>query len=243
MEAGSDEERDWNMHEEVLERSRSAMGDGAAIQTPDTARHPPLAPPAVLDLPSQSRRLFLFLLFLASGAVILSSWHVGSPEVKRAERMPASAGLNLRSIELPGDVKLVVPRRGFIDSFAAAASSADPSDDSGPFIFDRLEFAAGSADVVSSSTPQLEEFATVLQAFPQISITVEGHTDNVGMEAANQKLSAERAQAVKGKLVALGITAARVTTIGYGSTRPIAGNGTDEGRARNRRVQIAITTR
>ena len=231
------------MSEEVLEKTTLAVGGGVAAQPAEIRKRPTLAPPAPHDLPSQSRLLFLFLLFLASGAVILSSWHVGSPEVKRAERMPAGAGLNLRSIELPGGAELEAPRRGFIDSFATAVKSDDPSDDSGPFIFDRLEFTAGSASVPSSSTPQLEQLAAILHAFPQISITVEGHTDNVGVEAAAKKLSAERAQAVKTELVALGVLRARIDTVGYGSSRPIAGNGSEEGRARNRRVQIAISRR
>ena len=195
------------MYEDVLEQGTvPAAGGGAAARPAGAPRRVPIAPPAAHDPRSQSRRLFLFLLFLASGAIILSSWQGGSPDVTRAERMPPGAGLGLRTIELPGGAKLEAPRRGFIDSFATAVKKGDPTDDAGPFIFDRLEFVAGSATLLPSSTPQLEQLAAVLHAFPRISITVEGHTDNVGVDGANKKLSAQRAQGVKTELVTMGDT-------------------------------------
>jgi K(+)-stimulated pyrophosphate-energized sodium pump len=174
--------------------------------------------------------------------MILFSWYGSTPGLNRAERMPAGAGLGLREIELPGGALLKTPRRGFIDSLVTALKNGRATDD-GPFIFDRLAFEAGAATVTPASIAELEQLAAVLDAFPEVAITVEGHTDNEGVEAANKKLSARRAQAVKSELVALGIPAARIATVGYGSSRPIAGNGTEEGRARNRRLRVAISKR
>jgi len=231
------------MSEDVLDVTPPALGRGAAGSPPEAAKRARASHPAAHDHHSHARRIFLWLLFLACGAVILSSWLGGSPPVKRAALMPAGAGLGLRMINLPSGATLEAPRRGFIDSLVTALKSDDPADDEGPFIFDRLEFSAGSSNLTPSSVPQLEQLAAVLKAFPQIAITVEGHTDNVGDAAANKKLSAQRAQAVKGELAAMGVSSARIATVGYGASRPIAGNGSEDGRARNRRVQVAIAKR
>ena len=71
-----------------------------------------------------------------------------------------------------------------------------------------------------------------------LRVEVAGHTDNAGSPEANQRLSQERAQAVMAALVGRGIKADRLTAKGYGQTTPIADNRTEEGRAKNRRVEL-----
>ena len=85
----------------------------------------------------------------------------------------------------------------------------------------------------------LQRIVGVLQADAALAIEVQGHTDNVGGDDYNQKLSQGRADAVKTWLVAHSIPATRITTKGYGRQQPIAPNDSDEGRAKNRRVEIA----
>ena len=85
----------------------------------------------------------------------------------------------------------------------------------------------------------LQQVAGLLKATPTLKVEVQGHTDNVGGDAYNQTLSEARAKSVMAWLVAHGISADRMTAKGYGKTRPVADNGTDEGRAKNRRVEIA----
>ena len=76
-----------------------------------------------------------------------------------------------------------------------------------------------------------------MKAHEDIDLVLEGHTDSRGTDAYNQKLSERRAAAVKAKLTEMyGIPAGRISTVGYGESRPIADNATDEGRERNRRV-------
>lgn len=104
----------------------------------------------------------------------------------------------------------------------------------------RINFATGKATILSSSFPVLDDVAQVLRDYPNIKIEIGGHTDNVGDDALNQRLSKARADSVFEYLVEHGIAAARMTTMGYGEVRPIDTNRTDEGRQNNRRVEFTI---
>ena len=75
---------------------------------------------------------------------------------------------------------------------------------------------------------------------PNANIEVAGHTDTDGEEAANQALSEKRAQAVTDYLARAGLPASRFTPVGYGSTQPVAGNDSDEGKAQNRRIDFVV---
>ncbi len=88
---------------------------------------------------------------------------------------------------------------------------------------------------------ELQRVAQVLNNYPQTNILIAGHTDSTGSEAYNQKLSEQRAMAVKNMLVGYGVSAMRLTTIGFGEAKPIASNVTESGRQLNRRVAITIT--
>ncbi len=86
----------------------------------------------------------------------------------------------------------------------------------------------------------LDDVAEVIQANPEMSLEIQGHTDSIGTHAYNMDLSKRRAEAVKNYLVdEAGIDSDRLTTVGYGETRPIATNATKEGRAKNRRVELS----
>jgi outer membrane protein OmpA-like peptidoglycan-associated protein len=86
----------------------------------------------------------------------------------------------------------------------------------------------------------LVKVATILNQFPEMRISVEGHTDNIGKPDYNLDLSKRRAQAVHDFLVSQEVAPDRMTVAGYGMTRPVADNGTDEGRQKNRRVDLVI---
>ena len=86
----------------------------------------------------------------------------------------------------------------------------------------------------------LNEVAQTLANYPSTIIDVLGHTDSVGSDAYNQRLSEHRAQAVANYLISRGVQPARIATRGYGETMPIADNNTEMGRAANRRVEIKV---
>ncbi len=107
-----------------------------------------------------------------------------------------------------------------------------------------LGFAPGSAGLTSAATPVLEKLREVAAIYPRAAYSVEGHTDSTGDSAANQRLSQSRADAVRQYLVERAqVPAGRVTAIGYGDSRPIASNGSEEGRRQNRRIDLVITPR
>jgi outer membrane protein OmpA-like peptidoglycan-associated protein len=87
----------------------------------------------------------------------------------------------------------------------------------------------------------MAKLSGVLLAYPGLKIEVDGHTDNVGGDEYNQRLSEERAEAVRDYLVAQGVSRSSVNAIGFGKTHPVASNDTASGRQQNRRVEIVVS--
>jgi OmpA-OmpF porin, OOP family len=102
-----------------------------------------------------------------------------------------------------------------------------------------INFDFNSATIRPESTTVLTQVADLLRGQPELAIAIEGHTDDIGGEAYNAALSGKRANAVKDWLVAAGIDGTRLEAIGKGAGSPVASNGTDIGRAQNRRVELA----
>jgi len=102
-------------------------------------------------------------------------------------------------------------------------------------------FDFDKADIRSDAADALAKLATIIAAYPSGSVELGGHTDSKGADDYNQRLSERRAESVKAWLVSKhGLDAGRIATHGYGETKPIADNGTDAGRQRNRRVEAVI---
>ncbi len=102
-------------------------------------------------------------------------------------------------------------------------------------------FGTDQSSLNSSATSSLDKLTTVLNTYPDTNLEVDGHTDNTGTDAYNQKLSGQRADAVASYLKGKGISGSRLTTVGKGEAYPKYDNTTETGRSGNRRVEFQIT--
>jgi outer membrane protein OmpA-like peptidoglycan-associated protein len=101
-----------------------------------------------------------------------------------------------------------------------------------------IQFEFGSAKLLESSFPVLDAIIVLLEKIPEVKLEVQGHTDIVGTEDYNQKLSEDRAHSVTTYMESKGVAAERLRAIGFGTRMPLADNVSDEGRAKNRRVEL-----
>ena len=106
--------------------------------------------------------------------------------------------------------------------------------------FDNLSFQFNSYKINSDSLPFLDELASVLMAEPTWKLELSGHTDNVGSDVSNLALSKNRADEVRTYLVSKGVPVDKITTFAYGESKPIESNDTEDGRTKNRRVEMKI---
>lgn len=130
---------------------------------------------------------------------------------------------------------------GFLTNLRIAAGGKDlyrAIMEDGRMTLEGIEFDVGSDRLRPTSEAPLAAAAAVLKAKADLTVEVEGHTDDTGAEASNLALSQRRAEAVRARLIALGVPASRLTAKGYGASRPIASNETPEGKQRNRRVEL-----
>jgi OOP family OmpA-OmpF porin len=107
-----------------------------------------------------------------------------------------------------------------------------------PFVLQQLNFETAKSDILPSSFDELDELADCLIGQPEMNLLIMGHTDDRGDERMNMRLSEARAYAVADYLASKGVTRGRLTWKGFGPTRPVADNTTEEGRAKNRRVEF-----
>ncbi len=149
----------------------------------------------------------------------------------------------LAELQLPGGIRLSVPEGAF--NFSVATWLASTTDTTVPkrFVFDNLNFETGSTQLTPESRPTVDHLLVILKAYPAVEVLVEGHTDATGDPAANKKLSLDRATAVRGLLVTGGVADSRIKTAGVGPDRPIASNDTEDGRAKNRRIELVVEKR
>jgi outer membrane protein OmpA-like peptidoglycan-associated protein len=106
-----------------------------------------------------------------------------------------------------------------------------------------VRFESGSAMLLVSSYIILSEIGGIMRQYPDYDLTISGHTDDVGSDVTNLSLSEQRAEACRSFIIATGISEARISSAGYGETRPVGENTTVEGRRLNRRVEFGLIPR
>jgi len=137
-------------------------------------------------------------------------------------------------------VRVVSDNLSVFDPLAAAAERTQLFESQ----FSRLNFSAlafeqGSASLTQASRPALDALTQLLLQYPEQRIRVSGHTDNTGRPAVNLRISRERATTVASYITSRGVNNAQVVARGFGASNPIADNATENGRARNRRIEIS----
>ena len=163
-------------------------------------------------------------------------------------------GNYLITLPVGKDYAFNVNRKGYLfysDNFLLKEHSPDstyvknipllPIETNASIILRNVFFDVNKFDLKPESQAELDKLVQLLNENPTLKIEISGHTDNVGKPAENLLLSNNRAKAVVGYLTSKGIAAARLTSKGYGETKPVADNKSDEGRAANRRTEVKVT--
>jgi OOP family OmpA-OmpF porin len=164
----------------------------------------------------------------------------GVPDSRdRCPGTPAGAKVDANGCEFDTDGD------GVVDSQDRCPNTprGTPVDNSGcelaaEYKLEHVNFEFDSARLTSDSTAMLDEGVKILKRHSDLKVEIAGHTDSQGDDGYNQGLSERRAQAVADYLIAHGANAANITVKGYGESQPVADNGTKEGRAANRRVEL-----
>ena len=231
---------------------------------PRTEYIPPPAPPPVSTTP----RWLIPAAIL--GALLLGWWLIRAMNPVRAPVQTAANAIcqgdkasvadntalgDMVRVRLPNGEQLVVPARGVegrlvtylsnaggSGASAAGGASAAAGGASAPtwFVFDRVRFDSGQANLQPASQEQLGCVAEILKVFPATRVNVAGYTDNSGDPAANVQLSQQRADRVMSQLTTDGVDASHMSAKGYGEDNPVADNSTEEGRQQNRRIALVI---
>jgi outer membrane protein OmpA-like peptidoglycan-associated protein len=138
--------------------------------------------------------------------------------------------------EVYSDLMMELPSAASPFTFEYTITATPPR----KFTLNNVFFDSGKSTLRLESNKELDQLAEYMGLKKTLVIEIAGHTDNVGAADANQKLSEDRANAVKQYLIKKGIAANRVTAKGYGDTQPEADNSTAEGRQKNRRTEVHI---
>lgn len=162
-------------------------------------------------------------------------------------------GNYLITLPVGKDYAFNVKRKGYLffsENFPLSQKTPDstynidiplqPIEANASVVLKNIFFESGKFDLKPESTIELDNIFQLMKENPTLKIQISGHTDNVGKAADNMTLSNNRAQAVVKYLVNKGIEQTRLTFKGYGATRPVADNATDEGKAKNRRTELQV---
>lgn len=162
-------------------------------------------------------------------------------------------GNYLITLPVGKDYAFNVNRRGYLfysDNYLLKGRSPDstyqkdiplqPIEVNAAVVLRNIFFDVNKYELKSESQVELSRLVQLLNENPGLKIQIEGHTDNIGSAADNQKLSDNRARSVVAYLVSKGIPANRLTAKGFGATKPVASNDTEEGRAQNRRTELKV---
>jgi outer membrane protein OmpA-like peptidoglycan-associated protein len=186
--------------------------------------------------PNRTKRGALIGAAIGTAAGLLS----GGNAVERRQRAMVGAGIGALA---GGGIGAYQDRQEAELRRATAGTGVDVSRDGDVIklnLPDGVTFDFNKTDIKPQFYPALNTIASTLKEYNSTIVEVSGHTDNIGTEAVNQRISEERANAVAGYLMGQGVQRERFEVVGMGYRYPIAGNDTEQGRALNRRVEIRL---
>ncbi len=150
-----------------------------------------------------------------------------------------STSTKTTGVNLPNGQKLDLAEGTFNYKFAKYLTDSSAKINQ-TFTFDNLNFESNTPNLVGSSDKTVQDLAKIMAAYPRVQVKLTGYTDNAGDSLQNRKLSIKRAFAVKSLLVANGVQDLRIDFTGRGSSNPIASNASEEGKAKNRRIEVKV---
>lgn len=159
-----------------------------------------------------------------------------------SEAKPPAAVPEMVAIALPGGAQIQGREGGLIVRLVRTLSQ--PGNDAGQrLVMDEVGFDRDTAMLTPTSDTQLRQLSEVMQAFAQLKIRIEGHTDRDGDTSVIRALSADRAASVKASLILNGVSEERVQSLGFGADRPLSTSTSTQERAQNRRIEVVIVER
>lgn len=167
------------------------------------------------------------------------SWHDYESRVYRVDRPDGRQIWVHARLEYMNSGWVVMEREGFVQTAGLLPADALKQQlDAAGRVAIEVNFDTDKADILPSSQPQIEQVLALLREHSTLQLSVEGHTDSTGNADHNQRLSEARAAAVVAALMGKGIDANRLSSAGFGQDKPVADNATEEGKAKNRRVEL-----
>lgn len=153
--------------------------------------------------------------------------------------LPATSSSKTLGVNLPNGQKLDLQEGTFNYKFAKYLTDSSAKVNQS-FTFDNLIFESNTPILVAGSDKTIQDLAKIMLAYPRVQVKLTGYTDNTGDSIQNRRLSLKRAFAIKSVLIANGVQDLRVDFAGRGSSNPVASNATEEGKAKNRRIEVKV---
>lgn len=211
----------------------TALGLGSNSEICGAAPAPGVRPTVMPEPVKKAFPIWGWIVALLVLAVALFAW--------RSFNAPHVHAPTMASVALPCGAVLSVQEGMFTYNLANYLVKGSEDELPKRFVFDHLNFDSATTNLTPDSNQTIKDLTAIMKCYPDMTVELDGDTDNTGDPEANRKLSLDRAEAVKAMLVAGGVDGSHITTVGWGEDHPVASNDTEDGKAKNRRTELIVT--